>query len=80
MNRSVLAAGPSRTRPNPATNIQVMISCKNTSIAELGQFLQQQANVYFDHPVVYATGLDGNWNFMMAGHHGRPCSRSRPRM
>jgi uncharacterized protein (TIGR03435 family) len=56
---------PDPNAPKPATNIQVMISCKNTSMVELAQFLQQQANAYFDHPVVDATGLDGNWNFLI---------------
>jgi uncharacterized protein (TIGR03435 family) len=56
---------PDPNAPKPATNIQVMISCKNTSMEELAQFLQQQANAYFDHPVVDATGIDGNWNFLI---------------
>jgi uncharacterized protein (TIGR03435 family) len=56
---------PDPNAPKPATSIQVMISCKNTSMAELAQFLQQQANAYFDHPVVDATGLDGSWNFLI---------------
>ncbi|HEX4278319.1 MAG TPA: TIGR03435 family protein [Bryobacteraceae bacterium] len=56
---------PDPNAPKPATNIQVMISCKNTSMAELAQFLQQQASAYMDHPVADATGLPGGWNFMI---------------
>jgi uncharacterized protein (TIGR03435 family) len=56
---------PDPNAPKPATNIQVMVSCKNTSMAELAQNLQQQAGGYFDHPVVDATGLDGGWNFLI---------------
>lgn len=32
---------PDPNAPKPATNIQVMVSCKNTSMAELTQNLQQ---------------------------------------
>jgi len=56
---------PDPNAPKAATNIQVMIRCKNTSMAELAQFLQQQANAYFDHPVVDATGIDGSWDFLI---------------
>ena len=45
--------------------MQAMIGCKNTSIAELTQQLQRQANAYIDHPIVDATGLDGGWDFVM---------------
>jgi len=56
---------PDPTAPKPATNINVMISCKNTTMADLAQTIQQQANAYIDHPVVDATGLSGGWNFLM---------------
>ena len=56
---------PDPNAPKPATNIQVMFSCKNTSMTELAEFLQQQANGYFDHPVADTTGLDGGWNFLI---------------
>ena len=42
-----------------------MISCKNTTMADLAQDLQMMAGAYMDHPVVDATGLDGGWNFLM---------------
>jgi uncharacterized protein (TIGR03435 family) len=42
-----------------------MISCKNTSMAELAQNLQQMANAYIDHPIVDATGLQGGWDFLV---------------
>jgi uncharacterized protein (TIGR03435 family) len=51
--------------PKPVTNIQGMIGCKNTTMAELAQFLQQQAGAYIDHPVVDATDLQGGWNFLI---------------
>jgi len=42
-----------------------MLSCKNTTMVDLAQYLQQTANAYMDHPVVDATGLAGGWNFLM---------------
>ena len=42
-----------------------MIACKNTTMAELAQNLQQMANAYIDHPIVDATGLDGGWDFLI---------------
>jgi uncharacterized protein (TIGR03435 family) len=42
-----------------------MTGCKNTSMAELAQNLQQMANAYIDHPIVDATGLDGGWDFLI---------------
>jgi uncharacterized protein (TIGR03435 family) len=59
--RSGCKADPSA--PKPFTNIQTMIGCKNTSMAELSQNLQQWANAYIDHPIVDGTGLQGGWNF-----------------
>lgn len=56
---------PDPSAPKPYTNIQVMISCKSTTMAELAQNLQQQAGAYIDHPVVDATGLQGEWNFLI---------------
>ena len=56
---------PDPNAPKPATNIQAMIACKNTTMAELAQNLQQMANAYIDHPIVDATGLQGGWNFLM---------------
>ena len=42
-----------------------MIACKNTTMTELAQNLQQQANAYMDHPVVDATGLTGGWDYLI---------------
>jgi uncharacterized protein (TIGR03435 family) len=56
---------PDPNAPKPFTNIQTMIGCKNTSMAELAQNLVQQANAYIDHPIVDATGLQGGWDFMI---------------
>lgn len=56
---------PNPNVPKPYTNIQVMIECTNTSMAELAQNLQQQANAYIDHPIADATGLSGGWNFLI---------------
>ena len=42
-----------------------MIGCKNTTMTELAQNLQQQANAYIDHPIVDATGLEGGWDFLI---------------
>ena len=51
--------------PKPYPNMQGMIACKNTSMAELTEQLQRQANAYIDHPIVDATGLPGGWDFVM---------------
>jgi uncharacterized protein (TIGR03435 family) len=56
---------PDPNAPKAATNISTMISCKNTTMADLAQNLQQMANAYIDHPVVDGTGLSGGWNFIM---------------
>jgi uncharacterized protein (TIGR03435 family) len=56
---------PDPKAPMPFTNMGGMISCKNTTMAELAQFLQQQAGAYIDHPIVDATGLQGGWNFLI---------------
>ena len=56
---------PNPSAPKPDPTIQVMIQCTNTSMAELAQNLQQQANAYIDHPTADATGLPGGWNFMI---------------
>jgi uncharacterized protein (TIGR03435 family) len=51
--------------PKPFTNIQVMLSCKNTSMDELVQDFPRWANAYVDHPIVDATGLQGGWDFLV---------------
>jgi uncharacterized protein (TIGR03435 family) len=56
---------PDANAPKPVTNIGLMFSCKNYSMAELAQFLQQMAGAYIDHPTVDATGLQGGWNFLI---------------
>jgi uncharacterized protein (TIGR03435 family) len=56
---------PDPNAPKPYTNIQTMIACKNTTMAELAETLQQRAAAYIDHPVVDDTGLQGGWNFLM---------------
>lgn len=56
---------PDPNAPKPFTNIQTMIGCKNTTMAELAQNLQQQANAYIDHPIVDVTGLSGGWDFLI---------------
>jgi uncharacterized protein (TIGR03435 family) len=61
--RSGCKPDPNATKP--AANINTMISCKNTTMADLAQSLQQMANAYMDHPVVDATGLAGGWDFFM---------------
>jgi uncharacterized protein (TIGR03435 family) len=56
---------PDANAPKPVANMGVMISCKNTTMADLAQGLPMMAAAYMDHPVVDATGLDGGWNFLM---------------
>jgi len=52
--------------PKSSTTIQVKMSCKNTSMDELAQDVQNWAGAYIDHPVVDATGLQGGWDFVLA--------------
>lgn len=54
---------PDPNAPKPAPNVGLMVACKNTSMAQLAQNLQQQAGAYIDHPIVDATGLEGGWDF-----------------
>jgi uncharacterized protein (TIGR03435 family) len=56
---------PDPNAPKPVTNMGPMIGCKNTTMAELAQNLQQMASAYIDHPIVDATGLQGGWNFLV---------------
>lgn len=56
---------PDPSAPKPVTNMGPMIGCKNTTMAELAQNLQQMAGAYIDHPIVNATGLEGGWNFLI---------------
>jgi uncharacterized protein (TIGR03435 family) len=56
---------PDPNAPKPATNVSAMLRCTNTSMAELAQNLEQQANAYIDHPVADATGLEGGWDFLI---------------
>jgi uncharacterized protein (TIGR03435 family) len=56
---------PDPTAPKPVTNMGAMIACKNTSMAELAQSLQQMANAYIDHPIVDGTSIDGGWDFLI---------------
>jgi uncharacterized protein (TIGR03435 family) len=60
-----IGCNPDNNAPKPVTNMGPMISCKNTSMEELAQNLQQMANAYIDHPIVDATGLKGGWNFLI---------------
>jgi uncharacterized protein (TIGR03435 family) len=59
------ACNPDPNAPRPAANINAMISCKNTTMADLAVNLQRMANAYIDHPIVDVTGLSGGWDFLM---------------
>jgi uncharacterized protein (TIGR03435 family) len=54
---------PDPNAPKPFTNIQTMIGCKNTTMVELAQNLQQQAGAWIDHPIVDATGSQRHIGF-----------------
>jgi uncharacterized protein (TIGR03435 family) len=56
---------PDPNAPKPAANVPGMIACKNTTMEQLAQLLQQRAGAYMDHPVVDATGLTGGWDFLI---------------
>ena len=56
---------PDPNAPKPVKNMGPMIACKNTSMADLAENLQQMANAYIDHPIVDATGLEGGWDFLV---------------
>jgi uncharacterized protein (TIGR03435 family) len=55
---------PDANAPKPFKNVGMMVTCKNTTMAEFSQNLQQAAG-YIDHPVFDATGLAGGWNFSL---------------
>lgn len=57
--------------------VAVMQVCKNTSMAELAQDLQQRASAYIDHPIVDDTGLEGGWNYTL-GWTSRAQLEARP--
>jgi len=54
---------PDPDAPKPVNKMGPMIGCKNTTMAELADLVQQNAQAYIDHPVVDATGLEGGYNF-----------------
>jgi uncharacterized protein (TIGR03435 family) len=56
---------PDPSAPKPATNINFMVNCKNTTMGELATNLEQMAGAYIDHPVVDLTGLEGEWDFLI---------------
>lgn len=56
---------PDPSAPKPVTNMGPMIACKNTSTAELAEYLTRMAGAYIDHPIVDATGLEGGWDFLI---------------
>jgi uncharacterized protein (TIGR03435 family) len=56
---------PDPNAPKPFTNMGPMISCKNTTMADLAASVQQMAGAYIDHPVVDTTGIEGGWDFLM---------------
>ncbi len=59
------ACKPDPNAPKPVANMQGMIRCKNNTMADLAEFLEQQAGGYIDHPIVDATGLQGGWDFVI---------------
>ena len=56
---------PDPSAKKPVSNMGPMMSCKNTSMGELAQNLEQMANAYIDHPIVDGTGLEGGWDFLV---------------
>ncbi len=50
------------TAVKPFRNMGTMVSCRNMSMADFAQNLNQ-ATGFFDHPIVDGTGLKGGWNF-----------------
>ncbi len=56
---------PDPNAPRPVANMGPMISCKNLTMAEFAENLQNMANAYIDHPIVDATGLSGGWNLLV---------------
>ena len=53
-------ADPTAVKPYP--NMGTMVNCRNITMAEFAENLEQ-ATGFFDHPIVDATGLKGGWNF-----------------
>ncbi len=54
---------PDATAPAPATNVGMMMGCKNYTMEELARLLERNAGAYIDHPIVDGTDLQGGWNF-----------------
>src|SRR5262249_6179580 len=56
---------PDPNAPKPAPSVGPMLACKNVSMGDLAQNLQQFAGAYIDHPIVDATGMEGGGNFLI---------------
>lgn len=60
----------------PFPNMGTMVSCRNMSMAQFVENLNQVTG-YFDHPIVDATGLTGGWNFKL-GFPRQPSQAPNP--
>jgi uncharacterized protein (TIGR03435 family) len=65
---------PDANAPKPFKNVGMMVTCKNTTMAEFSQNLQTAAG-YIDHPVFDAAGLEGGWIFRWVGRRHVICIR-----
>jgi uncharacterized protein (TIGR03435 family) len=50
--------------PKPFPNMGTMVDCRNITMAEFAENLEQ-ATGFFDHPIVDSTGLKGGWDFLI---------------
>jgi uncharacterized protein (TIGR03435 family) len=50
--------------PKPFPNMGTMVDCRNITMAEFAENLEQ-ATGFFDHPIVDGTGLKGGWDFLI---------------
>ena len=71
-------ADPTAVKPFP--NMGTMVSCRNITMAEFAENLEQ-ATGFFDHPIVDETGLQGGWNFKIGwsrANQGLPPANANP--
>jgi uncharacterized protein (TIGR03435 family) len=67
--RMACKAAPNAPKPFP--NMGTMVDCRNITMAEFAENLEQ-ATGFFDHPIVDGTGLKGGWSFLIGWSRPEP--------
>jgi uncharacterized protein (TIGR03435 family) len=63
--------------PKPLPNMGTMVDCRNITMAEFAENLEQ-ATGFFDHPIVDGTGLTGGWDFLIGWSRVQPVRPPNP--